>query len=90
MKSLVILVVAIFFAKLAYAYEETRFNEEFEEGSVITATSDDEITEPTCKSLAKSDPKEANKITPRKYIARRVIAELSKAGYTLTPQKVSI
>ena len=95
MKSLVILVVAIFFAKLAYAYEETRFSKlneefEFEEGSVITATSDDEITEPTCRLLDKSESRDANKITPRKYIARRVIAELSKAGYTLTPQKVSI
>ena len=94
---MVILVVAIFFAKLAYAYEETRFSKlneefefEFEEGSVITATSDDEITEPTCRLLDKSESRDANKITPRKYIARRVIAELSKAGYTLTPQKVSI
>ena len=92
MKSLVILVVAIFFAKLAYAYDE---NDEEYEGSGNTATSDDEhessgVTEPTCRSLEKSESRDANKITPRKYIARRVIAELSKAGYTLTPQKVSI
>ena len=99
MKSLVILVVAICFAKLAHSTTEppTDEYEEYEEyeGSGNTAASDDEhesssVTEPTCKLLEKSESRDANKITPRKYIARRVIDELSKAGYTLTPQKVSI
>ena len=73
MKSLVILVVAICFAKLPYAIADNIG-----------------VTEPTCKLLEKSDSKDVNKITPRKYIAQRVIVELGKAGYTLTPQKVSI
>ena len=30
------------------------------------------------------------KVTPRKYIARQVIVELSKAGYTVSSQKVSV
>ena len=32
----------------------------------------------------------AEKVTPRKYIARKVIVELSKAGYTVSNQKVSL
>ena len=35
------------------------------------------------------EPKIVNKITPREYIARRVIVELGKAGYTVSSQKVS-
>ena len=30
-----------------------------------------------------------NKITPREYIARRVLAELRKAGVTVSSQRVS-
>ena len=64
MKSLVILVVAVCFAKLAYA-----------------ATDD--------KKHTTSEPKKVNKITPREYIARRVLIELNNAGVTVSSQKVS-
>ena len=92
-----LIVVVIFCGDEWITEPPTDKYEEYEEyeGSGNTAASDDEhesssVTEPTCKLLEKSESRDANKITPRKYIARRVIAELSKAGYTLTPQKVSI
>ena len=80
MRSLIIFLVAICLAKFANAIDED------DPPDVELESSGD--YESDVKPVEK-EPKIVNKITPREYIARRVIVELGKAGYTVSSQKVS-
>ena len=81
MRSLIIFLVAICLAKFACAQNDEIENTDVEHESSGGNESDVEPVE--------KEPKIVNKITPREYIARRVIVELGKAGYTVSSQKVS-
>ena len=104
MRSLIIFLVAICLAKFANAIDEDYKIQPKEQvasttTSSSTGTQKDATTSmtPTISSgdyesdvkPVEKEPKIVNKITPREYIARRVIVELGKAGYTVSSQKVS-
>ena len=81
MRSLIIFLVAICLAKFANAQTDGLELPDVEHESSGDNESDVKPVE--------KEPKKVNKITPREYIARRVIVELGKAGYTVSSQKVS-
>ena len=80
---MIIFLVAICLAKFANAIDEDKLLD-----VELESSGDYESDVKSVKPVEK-EPKKVNKITPREYIARRVIVELGKAGYTVSSQKVS-